>query len=126
MKHYAFEQKSIPLYDFCILNEVLDLTMNKMKAVVEYSKGRSIKVGESLSKYSIDRVEKLVAKLKRNDKVPFIEVMEKDGDIYIVKGYQTYLASIKAGVSVTKKFVDNKKIKEQDQKYFNELVLSMK
>ena len=126
MKHYAFEQKSISLYDFCVLNEDLDSTLSKMRAILEYGKGREIRVGENLSKYSLDKVEKLVKKLKRNDKVKPIEVMEQDGYIYIVKGYHTYLASIKSGMSVTKKFVDNKKIIESDQEYFKDLVNSMR
>ena len=121
MKHYKMEQKSIPLYDYCILNDDLDLTLNKMRAIMNHINGEEILIGEDLSKFSEDKLEKLVKRLKANKKVGKVKVAEKDGKIYVVSGYMTYLASIKSHIPVTKYFVDDIAIEESDQEYWKQL-----
>ncbi len=126
MKHYAYEQKSISLYDFCIINDNLNLTMAKMRAVLNLAKEYKIYCGENLKKVNLKKVEKFALKLKLNKKIKPIEVAENDGKIYIVKGIYKYLASIRTGVGITKLFVDNAKIVDADQTYWGELIAMQK
>ena len=87
---------------------------------------QEILAGESINNFAQAKVDKIVSKIKLNKKVNKVEVALKDGKIYIVRGYLTYLASQKAGVAVTKYFVDNRKIVEVDQSYWLSLVESQK
>jgi len=126
MKHYAAEQKSIPLYDFCIYNDDLDLTMSKMRAILNLAKDYKIYCGEKIKNFKPNKVEKFVKKIRLNKSIKPIQVMEKDGKIYITKGVYKYLACIKTGVNITKTFVDKATIVDFDQNYWGELVLMQK
>lgn len=123
MKHYAFEQKSIPLYDYCIYNDDIGFTIEKIKAIMDYAQHKStILAGCNLGKYNDKKVQKIVNRLKSNKRVKPIKVAAQNGKIYIVDGINTYLASINTGVSVVKRFVDNVQIAPADEKYWTQLV----
>ncbi len=127
LKHYDFEQKSIPLYDYCIYNEDLDKTLDKMRAILAVSAGeKNILAGESMKKLHRAKVDKIVAALRRNKKVKPVLVQYDNGNVYIVNGINTYLASLISGISVTKMFVEGKKIEYADQDYWAEVVDSCK
>ncbi len=127
MKHYSFEQKSIPMYDYCIINRDIDKTMEKMQALLGViERGDDVLCGEQTSHIHRAKVDKIIDRLKKNKKVKPIELQVQDGHIYIVKGVNTYLASMVSGVGVTKIFVDGKKIVNADQEYWKEIVNSCK
>ncbi|MBE5734885.1 MAG: hypothetical protein E7361_00305 [Clostridiales bacterium] len=125
MKHYDFEQKSISLYDYCIVNKDLDKTLEKMEGVLAVSKREEdILCGEDISHIHRSKVDKIATKLKQNKKVKPVLVQMLDGKIYIVKGVNTYLASLVSGISVTKYFVENKKVCVADNAYWKEIISS--
>ncbi len=122
MKHYRAEQKSIPNYDYCIYNDDLDATLIIIKAIINTAKSRQLLVlGENESHINLDKVNKIVHRLKSGGKVRPIEVRERDGKIYVVKGANTYLASIYSKTSVVKYFT-NRKIEDVPQDYWQQLL----
>ena len=123
MKHYKFEQLSIPLYEYCIENKELNRTLAQIEAILKMEYDNNyLMLFENIEKYSDKKVQKIEEKLKANKNVPYIQVAEKDGVIYIVKGLNTYLASVRTGINVTKIFVETKDFEVMDQKQWLEIL----
>ena len=123
MKHYSFEQKSIPLYDYCIYNDDLEATLAKLRAILNhFNNSEYLIAGENLKKFNENKIEKIASRLKRNKKVKPIKVAEKDGKIYIVSGINRYLASVRTNINVTKVFVDGVEPQQVDVAYWNEMI----
>ncbi|MBQ4557805.1 MAG: hypothetical protein IJA61_00305 [Clostridia bacterium] len=105
MKHYKFEQLSIPLYDYCIENTDLNVTLRQIEAIqMHESENLFLYLGKN-KKINENKIQKIENKLKANKKVRNIEVVESQGKIFIVKGINEYLASIRTKIDITKRFV---------------------
>lgn len=107
LKVYSTEQKKIPLYDFVIINNNLENTLNKVNAIIDLKNTKSeILTLVSCQKVNENRIDKYISKIEKGKKLKPIQVIAYENKIYIVNGINRYLAHLKTNTHCLKQFLD--------------------
>ncbi len=106
---YKKEQAQIPKYNFVIKNTIYNRTVEKMIKIAELALGEitllPTKGSENLQAKKID---KYASKLEAGKYIKPILITLYNNNLFIVEGLHRYLAGLKTGKNVVKKFVDDR------------------
>ena len=107
LKLYNNEQKMARHYDYILYNTSLDRSCTLTQAVINTEfNNLPILSNVSTQRISVRRIEKVANRLRKGKNVKPVEVTVFDDRIYIVKGANTYLASLSTGLNIPKLFVN--------------------
>lgn len=117
LKRYKREQSEINKFDYIIYNNDLEKTcefIDKLSKISINDFLPTIKV----NKINTKKVNKAVEKLQKGEFLPSIKVSFVDDKLYIIKGIESFIASVLTNKLVAKTIVENKKInKLSDEEY---------
>lgn len=107
LKLYKKEQSQIPYYNYCIKNDVYLNSLDKLFAISEIGLNKKMLLPtKEYTNLSAKKIDKLASKLENGKLLKPIKVALFNGEVYIISGIHRYLASLKTGKNVVKKFVD--------------------
>ncbi len=130
LKQYKKEQKQMFNYNYVVKNSTKEMTIDIISHIIELEqKNKEVLTNVSCDKVKLKHIIKIEDKLLRNKKVKPIQLGYKDGQFYIIKGINTYLASKKCGVPVCN-MIKNEEfevlIEPKEQKEWIKIVKSYK
>lgn len=106
---YKKEQSSMFKYNFIIKNSNYNQSFDKLNALVEVGTNNEIIYPyKDYNKLSAKKIDKYAFKLESGKQLKPIKVALVNNKIYIVDGMHRYLASLKTGKNVSKKFIEAK------------------
>ena len=104
---YKKEQSHADEYDFLIKNSNYNRSIDKLNAIIDYGvNGDIIYPTKNYTKLIAKKIDRYAARFATNKKIKPIKVALIDGKIYIVDGVHRYLAALKTGKNVVKRFVE--------------------
>lgn len=109
LKRYKREQKEINKFDYIIYNYDLDETCNFIRDIYDKELDEILPT-KVVDKISIRKVNKYVSKLQTGKILKPVQVQIENGDIYIIKGHEKFIAGILTNKLVAKVIVKGKKI----------------
>ena len=128
LKLYHKEQAQIPNYDYVIKNEAYLDTLDMVTKIAEIGLGKTtILPIKSCSSISAKKIDNIATKLEKGKKMKPIKLALVEGKVYIVDGIHRYLASLKTGKNIVKKFVNvTPKIEDINKEEWDKVVDSYK
>ncbi len=103
LREYDKEQRAMFKYDYVIKNKDLNLSTDAVRAIIDIETGtNSMLSNESCDKVRLSKIVRLENKLLKGKRVKPVKIGLRDGRLYILKGINTYLASLKCGKTVSK------------------------
>ena len=104
---YKKEQSHADEYDFLIKNSNYNRSIDKLNAIIDYGvNGDIIYPTKNYTKLIAKKIDRYAARFATNKKIKPIKVALIDGKIYIVDGVHRYLAALKTGKNIVKRFVE--------------------
>lgn len=112
LKIYSKEQAQMNNCDYIIKNSNLSHTLQKIEALVAHkTKKQPFGLLENFKAVNLKKVQKLVKALNNGHKIKEVKIELIDGNIYVVKNANHYLAGLISGKVVSKRFVQDHKVK---------------
>ncbi len=104
---YKKEQSHADEYDFLIKNSNYNRSIDKLNAIIDYGvNGDIIYPTKNYTNLRAKKIDRYAARFATNKKIKPIKVALIDGKIYIVDGVHRYLAALKTGKNIVKRFVE--------------------
>lgn len=99
LKVYKKEQSNTKFYDYIILNENMDYTLQVLEAIVNSKLNKLYPIAVKNTQQIFEqRIDKMCDKLIKNKKVAPIKAVCKENRIYIIDNCETYLASLRTKI----------------------------
>ena len=108
LKRYKYEQKQKNKFDYIILNNNLDNTVDIMNDIINLQT-QDFYFEKDMPKYNPYKVKYFINKLQTNVVLSPVQIVVKNGKAYVVKGTEKLIASKKKKKSVAKQVVQKNK-----------------
>ncbi|MBQ7307334.1 MAG: ATP-binding cassette domain-containing protein [Clostridia bacterium] len=125
LKRYKYEQSHQNQFDYILINgdDDKEKTLAITRKIVEIGNDyKQILPTEPVSKFNQKKFTKYFEKLKSGEILSPCKVALKDGNIYIIKGHEKFVAGMLLKVTVPKKFVDVKEVTKLTKEEYAEFV----